>query len=111
MIVGTPRSVLHHLPVVDVDVQGVFWSRFPFSVFRQHFPDDVGHEVGVTTGVAADGLRQFRVELLNVVQVDGEADLSTKIQINKLCQCKNYTEPTPVFVRLPTIILTLQKST
>lgn len=75
MLIGSANSVLHHLSMVNVNVERVFSGRISFSIFRKHFPNDVRHQQAEATGVAADGLGQLRIVILNVIEVDRQRNL------------------------------------
>jgi hypothetical protein len=61
--------------MMNIHVKSVFCRRFPLTIFRQHFPNDVRDEKGVATGVATDSLSQIRVEILNMFQINRNGKL------------------------------------
>ena len=67
--------------MVDVDVEGVLGHRLSLAVLGQHLPDDVTSEEDVATRVAADGVGQLGVELLDMVQVNGQGNLERERSI------------------------------
>ena len=79
---GLPRPrdpVLHDAPVLDVHVEGVPRRHVvALSVVGDQLPHGVGRQQVVAAGVGHHGLGQLGVELLEVGQVDLQADLKLK---------------------------------
>lgn len=58
--------------MVDVDVKCVPRGRIVLPVVREQLPDGLREEEREAAGVAADGVGEVGVELLDVVEVNGD---------------------------------------
>ena len=78
LFIRPPQSILHHLTMVNVDIESIFGDWVVLAIFRQHFPNDVGGKQDVAPSVVPDGVSKLRIKLLNMVQVDCEGHLKYK---------------------------------
>lgn len=78
------QARLHQQPMLDVHVERIFGRDRMLTVRGQHFGDHIGEEVQVAAGVQRDGLDERLIELLQIVQIDGERHLIAMGQMREL---------------------------